>query len=54
MNIYKVDRLNKNRGLFYYQLIPFALIKVNHRIRFATATDVFATALYTKNSQRLF
>ena len=33
MNIYRIDRLNKNGGLmFYYQLNPFALIKVNHQI----------------------
>ena len=33
MNIYRIDRLNKNGDLkFYYQLIPFILIKVNHQI----------------------
>ena len=33
MNIYRVDRLNKNEGLmFYYQLIPFVLMKVNRQI----------------------
>ena len=33
MNIYRIGRLNKNGGLmFYYQLIPFVLIKVNHQI----------------------
>ena len=33
MNIYRIDRLNKNGILmFHYQLIPFVLINVNHQI----------------------
>ena len=33
MNVYRIDRLNKNWGfIFYYQLIPFVCIKVDHQI----------------------
>ena len=33
MNIYRIDRLNKNGSfMIYYQLIPFVFIKVNHQI----------------------
>ena len=62
MNIYRTDRLNENGGLiFYYQLIPFALIELNHQKskstnslseNFAVFTSVDCNTL--KRIERLF